>query len=226
MALVVVRARGIKARKEGEGQMIRTVASKVMWVGRATVFLVGLAVILALVLGVAVSALAGTGVGATFNLGKTNTVNALSRLEGSTLNSMLKIDQNGSGTALNLEVQNPTLKPPMLVNSSTKVDNLNSDLLDGKDSSDFMPFKTYTNSPAATTGTCFSGTECLTEAFCDGGDKIISGGFGDVDAGTTIEVSTPEDFHQGWFVQWKNDGTADSVSAQAYCADLGTPHTP
>jgi len=47
--------------------MLRSAANKVMWVGRATVFLVGLAVILALVVGFATAALAGTGVGATFN---------------------------------------------------------------------------------------------------------------------------------------------------------------
>jgi hypothetical protein len=203
--------------------MSRTVFSKVMWVGRATVFLVGLAVVLALVVGLASAALAGTGVGAVFNLGKTNSVNATSTLKGTLDNNpMLKIINSGAGPALNLQV--PSDKPPMFLNSSTKVANLNSDQLDGKDSGDFMPFKTYSNNQAATTGSCFSGSECLTEAYCDGGDKIISGGFGDVDAGTTIEVSGPEDFHQGWYVQWKNDGTADSVSAQAYCADLGTPH--
>jgi hypothetical protein len=64
--------------------LLRSAASKVMWVGRATVFLVGLAVILAVVLGLATAALAGTGVGAAFNLGKTNTVNRLSQLVGST----------------------------------------------------------------------------------------------------------------------------------------------
>ena len=41
--------------------MIRSVFGKVMWVGRATVFLAGLAVILALVFGVALVALAGMG---------------------------------------------------------------------------------------------------------------------------------------------------------------------
>jgi len=111
----------------------------------------GLAVTLALVFGVAVTALVGTGVGVTFNLDKTNTVNAPSRLEGSTLNSMLKVDQNGSGTALNLEVQDPANKPPMLVTSPTKVVNLNSDLLDGKDARSFLPNSVYhlTSSPAA-----------------------------------------------------------------------------
>ncbi len=41
--------------------VFRNMASKVMWVGRATVFLVGLAVILALVFGVATMALGATG---------------------------------------------------------------------------------------------------------------------------------------------------------------------
>ena len=38
--------------------MLRTAAAKVMWVGRATVFVVGLVVILALVMGVASTAFA------------------------------------------------------------------------------------------------------------------------------------------------------------------------
>src|SRR5215204_7654946 len=83
---------------EGWWEMLRTTVSKVMWVGRATVFLVGLAVILAVVLGVATAALAGTGVGATSNLGKLNTVNQISRLVGSTDNPMLWVDNNGAGT--------------------------------------------------------------------------------------------------------------------------------
>ena len=39
----------------------RSAFSKVMWVGRATVFLVGLAVVLALVFGAATTALGATG---------------------------------------------------------------------------------------------------------------------------------------------------------------------
>ncbi len=50
--------------------MSRNVASKVMWVGRATVFLGGLSVVLALVLGVATTALGANG--DFFKVGKTN----------------------------------------------------------------------------------------------------------------------------------------------------------
>jgi hypothetical protein len=88
--------------------MLRSTASKVMWVGRATVLFVGLVVILALVFGVATTALAGTGVGAVFNLGKTNTVDAISKLVGSKTNSMLMVDNNGAGTALDLRVGSST----------------------------------------------------------------------------------------------------------------------
>jgi hypothetical protein len=65
--------------------------------GRATTFLVAVAVIVALSVGPASAALAGTGVGAAFNPGKTNMVDTLSSLVGSTP-SMLKVDNNGYGT--------------------------------------------------------------------------------------------------------------------------------
>src|SRR5215212_7810267 len=111
--------------------MLRSAAGKVMWVGRATVFVVGLAVILALLFGVASAALAGTGVGATFNLGKTNTVNAISKLVGSTASSMLVVDNNGTGSALSLQVG--SAQAPLTV----KATNLNADKLDDREASTF-----------------------------------------------------------------------------------------
>lgn len=129
--------------------MIRSAASKVMWVGRATVFLVGLAVILALVFGAAATALAGTGVGATFNLGKSNTVNRVSSMVGSHAGSMLVIDNNGTGSALDLRVGPSTATPdnnnvaPMRVNSQRMVTNLNADELDGLDSTSLAAPRGY-----------------------------------------------------------------------------------
>jgi hypothetical protein len=118
--------------------MIRSVTSKVMWVGRATVFLVGLAVILALTVGVVSTALAGNGVGADFNLGKTNTVNAVSKLVGSVAGPNLLIDNNSTNTAATaLDLQVEAGKAPMKVNSQTKVANLNADTVDGVDSTGF-----------------------------------------------------------------------------------------
>ncbi len=63
--------------------MTKKIYEKVMLVGRATTFTVGLAVILALSVGLASTALAGTGVEARFQLGQTNTVNAITKLVGS-----------------------------------------------------------------------------------------------------------------------------------------------
>ena len=119
--------------------MTRSIFSKVMWVGRATVFVVGLAVILALTVGLATTALAGTGVGARFQLGQTNSVNAITKLVGSVAGPSLQIDNNSTNanaTALDLQVE--AGKAPMKVNSETKVANLNADKLDGLDSGAFL----------------------------------------------------------------------------------------
>ena len=114
--------------------MLRSVSSKVIRVGRATISLVGLAVMLAVILGLASAALAGTGVGDVFNLGKKKTVGQLSQLVGRSDSAMLKVEDDSSGrdaTALKMQVEPG--QAPMKVNSSTRVSNLNADQLDGKD---------------------------------------------------------------------------------------------
>lgn len=115
------------------------ILGRVFGKGKVTVF----AVTVALVLVTGTTALAGTGSGTAFNLGKINTVNALSTLVGNTASSMLKVDNDGTGTALDLQVgpsgTPPDQKtiPPMRVDSQAKVTNLNADEIDGKDSTDF-----------------------------------------------------------------------------------------
>ncbi|QYJ17329.1 hypothetical protein Rxycam_03175 [Rubrobacter xylanophilus DSM 9941] len=97
----------------------------------------GLALVLALLFGTVSVVLAGTGVGAPFHLGKKNTVNKISSLVGSVgSGASLLIDNNSkdaNATALSLRVE--TGKPPMRVNSSTRVNRLNADRLDGKSAS-------------------------------------------------------------------------------------------
>jgi hypothetical protein len=104
--------------------MVRSVFGKVMWVGRATVFLVGLAVILALVFGVASVALAGVGVGAPFHLGKINTVDKVSTLV-----------NEGKGPALSLQASSGA---PLKVNSTTRVAKINADTVDGMHASTLL----------------------------------------------------------------------------------------
>ncbi len=128
---------------KGEARMVRSVFGKVMWVGRATVFLVGLAVIMALVVGAATTAMGATG--GNFILGKANTATTPTSLV-STLadaaKSALIVNNKSGGVALDLRVGNATTPPnsvaPMKVNSDKVVTNLNADELDGKDSAAFQ----------------------------------------------------------------------------------------
>jgi hypothetical protein len=82
------------------------------------------------------------GVGAVFNLGKTNTVDALSKLVGTTTNSTLMVDNNGAGTALDLRVGSPTtpaaekVVAPKKVDSQAEVANLNAQFAGHADTAD------------------------------------------------------------------------------------------
>ncbi len=112
---------------------MRTIAN-VLRRGKVTL----LTVVVALTLVGGSTALAGTGVGGAFNLGKINTVNAITKLAGSVPGASLVVDNNSTdpaATALNLQVEPG--KAPMKVNSQTKVANLNADSVDGVDSTGF-----------------------------------------------------------------------------------------
>ena len=140
----------------------------------------GLAVMLAVTVGLASTALAGTGVGDRFDLGKVNTVNAISSLVGNVAGPSLKIDNNSTGsgaTALRLEVEPG--KPPMSVNSTTEVQGLNVDSLDSRNSSeflqestdrdDFFSGRTYITSHGSGV-TLAAGQSASATATCDAGD--------------------------------------------------------
>jgi hypothetical protein len=99
-----------------------------------------LAVVASLTLATASVALAGSGVGGVFNLGKTNTVNAITKLTGSVAGSSLQIFNNSTDAAATaLELRVASGKPPLKVNSTTKVSNLNVDRLDDMDSTELAP---------------------------------------------------------------------------------------
>ncbi len=85
------------------------------------------------------AAVAGTGVGKVFNLGESNRVNARSQLEGATPSAVLNVtNSDKSSTASGVSIDVPSSDPPLVVNSTTKVKNLNADLLDGQSSSQFQ----------------------------------------------------------------------------------------
>ena len=141
-------------------------------------FLVGLAVILALLFG-----LASTAFGANedfWKLGRGNAATNITALGGAlgVNGPMLKLVNNHGGTddtALRLEVQ--PQEPPMSINSTTKVNGLNADQLDGKDASQFMARQIYLRGPGQerTPPLRGDGTLLLSES-CDPGDAVLSGG--------------------------------------------------
>ncbi len=206
---------------------MRTAASKVMWVGRATVFLVGLAVILAVVLGLATAALAGTGVGDTFNLGQLNTVNQISRLVGSTDNAMLRVDNDSAGanaTALALQVEPG--HAPMRVNSSTAVANLNADQLDGQHASEFaqantnsfLRNNTYRNESALGPGQMLSDGTFRIDASCLPGDVMLSGGPANIRFSSDLLESFPANTST-WATRINKNGSTDDFSTVVLCAN-------
>lgn len=234
-------------------KLTKTILKRTIWVGRGTAAVMGLAVLLALTVGLASTALAGTGVGARLDLGKVNTVNAISSLVGSVAGPSLTIDNNSTAlgaTALDLQVE-PT-KDPMKVNSSAKVDNLNADrldnftssdfltesdrdaflpsngkandanLLDGKDSTAFVPTKTYQEIDQRTG----SGGGSLEQRSpqCDQGDVILNGGFSiggfSPDSGVVVVEDHPSSVNNTWLVRVVDVGNPSFIAGFVTCGDL------
>ena len=228
--------------------MDKRLVGRVMWVGRAAVFFMGLAVTLALLFGVASTALAGTGVGDVFNLGKTNGVNKISTLVGSVSGSMLRIDNNGRGSALNLEVQ-PGMAPLRVspgagiatglraqdaktadvagyAQSAGEASDSNS--LDGKDSSQFMTASTYFKQSPHTSGQDIgNGTGIRHAEFsCDPGDQLLTGGYRWMVNATSVAVVGSWPSGNTWLVQWANTAAPNQpYEMQIYikCADTAAP---
>jgi hypothetical protein len=96
---------------------------------------VALGAITSTVVLIAATALAGTGIGGVFNLGKTNTVNETTTLTGAKAGKQLQVTNTSIGAgATGIGINVKPGKPPLTVNSSTRVANLNADKLDGVDS--------------------------------------------------------------------------------------------
>lgn len=166
---------------------MRGAASKVMWVGRATVFMVGLSVILALVFGVATSALGANG--KPFLLGKSNAATLVSTLV-----------KKSAGPALSLKVGSG---PPLAVNSSGKVANLNADTLDGKDSTQFLTSSNIYQRDTFIDG--YTGQSGFLS--CDAGDIALGGAYMmNRSSGYTITsygLSSPDRY----YIEWASEGT-------------------
>src|SRR3954454_19988477 len=88
---------------------------------------------------VSTAGLAGTGIGGIFNLGTTNTSNASTVLQGSTAGQQLRVvNSTATGTGVTgIGIHTAPNEPPLAVDSATRVNNLNADLLDGLSSAAF-----------------------------------------------------------------------------------------
>ena len=195
---------------------MRTLVGKVMWVGRAAIFLVGLSVILALIFGVASTALGANG--NPFLLGRKNVATSVSTL--------LK---KGAGPALRLSVGSG---PPLAVNSSAKVTNLNADTIDGQDVTQIgvnglqrieVESPSNNTSPKQITASCPDGKVLVGTGFdIFGGKRNLNTGNAKTDividfvipGSTSVTVAAYEEEEP--LEDW-------SVKAIAICAVAGTP---
>lgn len=115
----------------------------------------------------------------------------------------------------------------MRVNSQTKVANLNSDLLDSKDSTGFVSSSIYTKVGPVVKGVANN----INNTFltCDDRDKMLSGGYtmihlnGAIASGFDVakdQVAVVASFPNGaYFLQWHSDATRDDARLRVTCAD-------
>ena len=209
--------------------MAKTIFSGAWRISRVTALTLGLAVMLALVVGVASAAFGANG--DAWRLGKSNVATKITALGGAlgVNGPMLRLINNNAGvddTALDLRVQ--TGEAPMSVNSNTKVDSLNADLLDGQDSSQFVPTNTnsfvrnsiYKTEAPTSQGTLLGdGTHVISQA-CNPGDVLLSGGPANINAGTTLLESFPTPGStNSWTARINTNGLVDSFTVVVLCAD-------
>lgn len=148
-----------------------------------------------------------------------NAVEAVTSMAGSLAEPILRLDNNGTGPALDLQVESG--KAPLTVSSTAgTATNLSADKLDGKDSSGFWSGKRYfvTNSkqgPAGGTVGQF--------AQCDFGDEVISGGGSRGTSQSLDPVTISEPGIGGlprWFVNVTDNGAPNRLDVVVGCADF------
>jgi hypothetical protein len=170
----------------------------------------------AFIAGAVVALVIGTGTayaanGGIFRLGRSNAATALTTLS------------NTHGSALQLKSK--AGKPSLRVNRTAKVTDLNSDLLDGVDSTKFARVTTV----GSVFGTGFvddnetadpSDDAVIAVAVCPEGSQVVGGGGGDFTDDGTLYYSAP-DGGDAWLVvsdtAGLNDTNAADVEAYARC---------
>ena len=211
--------------------MIKSATSKVLWVGKATVFLFGIAVIVGVTVGLGSAAVAQAqnqpGQHGIFRLGATNTASGVSSLVGNVAqDAMLLVQNSGGGPALDLRVKQG--QAPMKVNSEAKVADLNADKVDGLDSEQLRGQQGPQGAPGIsgheivrgpTVTSDEPGARVDSEAVCPEGKKVIGGGatvFGPSQVYSSAPVSHRDDT---WRVT-SIGGPSPLAQAVAICANV------
>ena len=170
----------------------------------------GMGAVVALVLG---SGTAYAATGGKFILGKSNSAGATSTLT----------NTRGSALALNSAAGTPSLK----VNRTTKVPNLNSDLLDGLDQRAFALATSQTNTITAV-GQAMDVNEDGTNDFiaavvsCPAGTRLTGGGGDDLTSDGTLFINSPLD-RSTWMIASTGDVTVDDPTAIQVYAQCFNP---
>ncbi len=210
--------------------MARTIFSGAWRIGRATALALGVAVMLAVVLGVATAAFGANG--NPWILGRSNVATAITQLAGAAgvngpMLQLINNNADANDTALDLRVQSG--EPPMTVNSSTKVNNLNADQLDGLDFTFFARNSTYLTEGVVNEGLLLGDGTHKAIAFCEPGDVLISGGPANINKTTDLLESFPAPAPVGtgtefvWNVRVDKNGSADNFNVVVLCRDQFNP---
>jgi hypothetical protein len=198
--------------------MLRNATRRAAAVGKAGVFLVGLATVVGMSAGLVASALGGNGIGDVFELGKKNTVDKSSKLQGSSPKPTLKL-KNGEGSTLQLDPA-PAMAP-ITTSSDEVASGLNADRVDGASRSDLLSSSTYTNESPVEAGTDLGDGTFTAEVACNAGDKVLSGGPANVNPTSYIVESFPAPgaTTTAWKVRINKNAAADNWSVVALCSD-------
>jgi hypothetical protein len=181
-----------------------------------------LAVVVAVVFVAAPTALAANGkpwlLGKNNSATKTTALGGTAGVNGPTVR-LINNNANPDATALELRVE-PGLAP-MIVDSSTQVENLNADLVDGRSASSFVANSTYRlGQGQERAGDALSdGSKVLSQS-CQSGDRLLSGGPASVNAASDVLDSFAQDTNT-WQARINDSAVSggDSFTVVVLCAD-------
>lgn len=207
--------------------MARRIGSALVWIGRGAAFALGV-----IVVGVLLPGPAGDVLGQAVDrlrLGRNNPVDRLTRISGDLSSTILRIDNTGSGPALDLRVDSN--RPPLTVNSAARVVNLNADQLDGLDSAEFsrrrdetrfvrLGIATYEINSSGTDAADAADAVTAVVASCNAGDLLQAGGYVDLSPNGIVQDSAPGG-PSAWRVEFRTeDGAPATVTVRIRCFDF------